>query len=766
MKTFLDFFLYIRLQLGCFAILLYIAFSFFSVKRRNTYVHKLFSVIILSSIFNLICDMATVYTVNHLDTVPPVLNHILHILFVGSTAMVVFCTYLYVRSLVYPEIEHPLGRPMSWIPFLLSILCILFLPIRYDRAPHTNYSAGLAVTSAYACIIFYFVRCFMLLIKFRKNVNKKQIRAIVTAILTILIVTSIQAFVSESLISSIGIVLLNIAFFFTVENPDATLIEELAYEKDRANEANQAKSNFLANMSHEIRTPINAVLGMDEMILRESSNPQIRQYAANIKHAGSTLLDLINEILDFSKIEAGKMELLPEPYETSSMIVDLVNMISERAEEKNLTFVMNANPKLPKTLYGDCIRLKQCILNLLTNAVKYTQSGSVTFNIDFIKSNNKSIILKISVKDTGVGIKEKDMERLFAPFERLEENKYKTIEGTGLGMTIVQKILQLHNSSLQVKSVYGKGSEFFFDLKQDVINWDEVGNINESYKKIVEELSSYNKKIYAPDAKILVVDDTEMNLEVVTNLLKSTGIQVDTALSGPKALEMVKYNRYDILFIDHRMPDMDGIQTFHEMQNMNENLSSGKPCIALTANAISGAKKMYLDEGFTDYISKPINPEKLEILIRKYLPKELIQENIESEVKNITKIESNKPDSSQIMNIIRSIDGINSAVLIENCRDPLLANKALKMFYNSIDQNSEELHNLLNAEDLKLYCVKVHALKSNARLIGASELAKQAEFLEHSSAENDLQTVKDHHNSMIYYLKSYKEKLAPIISQE
>lgn len=768
MKTLLDFLLYIRLQIGCFAVLIYIAISFFSVKRRKTYVHNLFSVIIISSICNLVFDMSTVYTVNHLETVPDFLNHLLHIFFVGSTALVIFCTYLYVRSLVYTTVKHPLGNPISWIPFGLSILCIAVLPIHYDIAPHTNYSAGFAVTAAYACIVFYFICCFFLLIKFRKIVDRKKRLGIVTALITILLVTSIQAFIAESLISSIGIVMLNLAFFFTVENPDAALIEELYYEKNKANEANKAKSTFLANMSHEIRTPINAMLGMDEMILREAKNPEIIQYAGNIKNAGTTLLEIVNEILDFSKIEAGKMNLIPENYDITSMIIELATVAHERADKKHLSFILNTDPYMPKNLYGDVLKIKQCILNLISNAIKYTKKGTVTFTIGFSRIDENFINVYISVKDTGIGIKKEDLPKLFSPFERIDEIKNRTIEGTGLGLALVEKTLALMNSHLEVESEYGKGSDFSFQIKQSVIDWMALGDIKEAYKDSLKNLTDYKEKLHAPDAKLLFVDDTEMNLEVIKGLLKNTEIQIDTVLSGKEALELVRKNTYDILFIDHRMPEMDGIETLHEMQKMNDNLCALKPCIALTANAISGVKKMYLSEGFTDYLSKPVNPAKLEEIIKMYLPKELIKPYSETENSQITEIkkdsiQNEEPQTEAFQNEDDfNFEDIDVSIGLENCGNKKLFRKALLMFYDSIEEKYNELENLFNSNDIKNYAIKIHALKSTARLIGASELSAQAAHLEKSANENDVDEVKAKHAQAMELFKSYRQKLSKI----
>ncbi len=680
-------------------------------------------------------------------------------------ALIVFCTYLYVRSLVYPHVDRRIGHPASWIPFILSIICIAFLPIHYDIAPHTNYSAGLAITSAYACIVFYFIMSFVLLILYRKNVDRKKRRGIVTALLAILIVTSIQAFVSESLISSIGVVFLNLAFFFTVENPDAALIEELYYEKNKANEANKAKSTFLANMSHEIRTPINAMLGMDEMILREAKDSDVIEYAGNIKNAGSTLLEIVNEILDFSKIEAGKMMLIPENYELSNMIIELATMANERATKKGLKFHLKTEQCLPNHLFGDVLRIKQCILNLLSNAVKYTQKGEVTLNIDFDRIDDKYIKLTVSVKDTGVGIKKEDLPKLFSPFERIEEDKNRSIEGTGLGLALVEKTLALMESHLEVQTEYGVGSEFGFAVKQEVKDWTCIGDIDEVYKESLKKLSNYKEKLHAPDAKLLFVDDTEMNLEVIKGLLKNTGIQVDTALSGQEALKLIREKTYDILFIDHRMPEMDGIETLHTMKTMPGNLCKNKPCIALTANAISGVKQMYLNEGFTDYLSKPVKPDKLEEIIIRYLPAELIKsedeqkqntqtqnQSVESKTQNSHKKEIDLLDEN-------SLEGIDINIGLENCGTKKLLKKALLLFYHSIDEKFNELESFLNADDIKNYGIKIHALKSTARLIGAKELSAQAEYLEKCANADNADEIKQKHPATMELYQSYKEKL-------
>lgn len=527
--------------------------------------------------------------------------------------------------------------------------------------------------------------------------------------------------------------------------------------------ASQAKSTFLANMSHEIRTPINAILGMNEMILRESKDKTTLGYASNIKLAGANLLSLVNDILDFSKIEAGKMELLPDNYELPSLINDLVNMTRERAQNKGLKYELNISPSLPKTLYGDSVRIKQCIINLLTNAIKYTKTGSVNFSMTYNKTDENNILLTVHVIDTGSGIKKEDMKKLFAPFERIDEEKNRTIEGSGLGISIVRRLLDLMNSKLEVKSTYGKGSDFSFSIIQKVIDWTPVGKLNEAFAENVEQMANYREKLHAPKARLLFVDDTAMNLDVIKGLLKNTGITIDTVLSGKEALKSVKNFKYDILFIDHRMPEMDGIETLHAMKKMRKNKSKGQPCIALTANAISGVKKMYLNEGFDDYLSKPVNPVKLEEMIRHYLPQDYLEED--SEENPVLNIQNTSSDFSDFIKQVNNIKSIDAESALKNCSDPELLYKSIRQFNLSIDERSQELQKFFEAEDWKNYEIKVHALKSTSRLIGALELSKIAEYLEECAEKNEIPEIKENHKKLLDLYLEFKTILKPLTEE-
>ncbi|MDD6039291.1 MAG: ATP-binding protein, partial [bacterium] len=364
--------------------------------------------------------------------------------------------------------------------------------------------------------------------------------------------------------------------------------------------ANHAKSDFLANMSHEIRTPINAILGMNEIILREEKDKNILAYAKDIRNASNTLLALINDILDFSKIESGKLEIIPVRYELSSIVHDCYSMIQMRAKEKNLKLVMDIDPALPSVLFGDEIRVRQATTNILTNAVKYTKSGSVTMKVRGQKKNGNEFLLQISVIDTGMGIREENKEALFDAFKRVDEKRNRSIEGTGLGLAITKQIVDLMNGEIGVESEYGKGSTFTISLPQLILDETPMGDFSKHYSEN-DNKDQYRESFHAPDAKILVVYDVQMNLTVVERLLARTMIQIDTVLSGEACLEAAQSKKYDLIFMDQMMPGMDGVETFAKLRS-SDGVNAGTPVIILTANAIQGAREGYLVIGFSDYL--------------------------------------------------------------------------------------------------------------------------------------------------------------------
>ena len=406
------------------------------------------------------------------------------------------------------------------------------------------------------------------------------------------------------------------------------MLERVEREKQRADKANEAKSAFLANMSHEIRTPINAVMGMNEMILRESEDPTILEYAKNIQNASKTLLVLINDILDFSKIESGMMEVVEDTYSLKSLLKALKTECSMRAEEKglNLTFVIPEST--PCMLLGDEVRVRQVLLNILTNAVKYTMTGSVTMTVSYEKVTEDEVKFTFAVADTGIGIKEENISRLFGKFDRIDEEQVHAIEGTGLGLSIVDRLVKLMKGTVTVESEYGKGSTFTVCLYQKIVGEETVGALQEE-TKMSEKRHRGVPLFMAPDAKVLAVDDNKVNLTVIKGLLRKTGAQITCVSSGSECLECAAKEQYDVILLDHMMPGMDGIETLEKLRKMPDNQSKNAAVIVLTANAMAGVRDMYIEKGFDDYLSKPIEGTALEQLLMKYLPDECIIKSTE-----------------------------------------------------------------------------------------------------------------------------------------
>lgn len=392
-------------------------------------------------------------------------------------------------------------------------------------------------------------------------------------------------------------------------------------EKQYAIATSESRTQFFASMSHEIRTPINTIIGMNEMILRENENEEIEEYSYNIKSASQMLLGIINDILDFSKIEAGKLQIVESDYRLADMINDVALGNGLRAKRKKLEFNLNVDETLPCVLKGDEIRIKQILNNLLSNAVKYTEKGNVTFSVKGIQ-DEEGFSLLISVKDTGIGIKEEDMNNLFSSFQRLELSKNRHIEGTGLGLNITKLLVELMDGTISVESEYGKGSCFTVKLQQKIVDKTAMGNLEQRRKAERAEKTSKEKGLHIPNAKILVVDDTKMNLVVIKGLLKRTGAQLDMAESGNQCFDMTKEKKYDVILMDHMMPEPDGVQTLHMIREDKENLNRETPIVVLTANAIAGMKEEYMAEGFDDYLSKPVEVEKLEEVLERILKTE------------------------------------------------------------------------------------------------------------------------------------------------
>lgn len=518
------------------------------------------------------------------------------------------------------------------------------------------------------------------------------------------------------------------------------LVEEMNIAKQEAEEAkqeaeyaNKAKSKFLANMSHEIRTPMNAILGMATLINREEIDYNVRDKVEGIENATRSLLTIVNDILDISKIESGKMEIVEQCYQSSMVIHDVINIIQYKIVDQPIEFEVAISETLPCMLYGDSIRLRQILINLLSNAEKYTNEGKIHFSIDWVEQEENAQLI-IKVQDTGIGIKEEDIEKLFTSFERLDVKRNHALEGTGLGLTICKQLLDLMQGSIYVESKYGEGSTFTVYLKQKILDKTPIQMV--PYKK---DKNNYTKDDFiAPEAKVLVVDDNLVNLKVAKGLLALYEMQIDTASSGKEALEILSYKDYDLIFMDHMMPDLDGIETVHIIREEKEKYNQHIPIIALTANAILGTKEAFLGEGFNGYLSKPIEVYKLEKILLEFLPTHLIQRIDHKKVKE------SKPSFK--------IEGID----VEKGLSNVEYNEALYIeLLNTYHKETSKLKNEIIdfGEDLCPFIVRIHAIKGSSRNIGITQIADYAEQLEDAAHEKDIAFLQVHHEPFMVQLE-------------
>ncbi|MBP3475350.1 MAG: response regulator [Lachnospiraceae bacterium] len=541
---------------------------------------------------------------------------------------------------------------------------------------------------------------------------------------------------------------------------------ELKDAMKAAKKAEGARDIFLANMSHELRTPINTILGLNELIIRESQDEAIKEYALDIRQAGNILLTLVSDILDFSKLEAGQLQLKEGIYDVSSLLNDLINSISIQLRKKKLDLVLDIANDIPYKLMGDEIHIRQIISNLLSNAVKFTEEGRVTLHLGWKQLEDDAIEIDVIVKDTGIGIKEQDMPKLFGAFQRMDSTVRSSGKRTGLGLAITNRLVEMMGGKLEVQSVYGKGSAFAFKLVQHVVDKEPLGDFEKQYKESLRSRENYQQKFIAPLGRILIVDDNAMNLAVAQGLLKQTRLQIDVANSGEECLALIKRKTYHLICLDHMMPVMDGVQTLHAIRAMEGNPSRDIPVIALTANAVAGAREFYINEGFQDYLTKPIDADKFENMLIEYLPDNVVYLTEDQDMGR----DYEKEDAEMALSIKESqlyMIGFNIRNGLKYMNgDKALYGKVLLDFHTILKEKEEALQDFLKKGDMPGYAIIVHSLKGNARNVGADDLADEAFTLEKMSKAGQLEDVEVRSPILFSMMRTMRESLKVYLDHE
>ena len=527
-------------------------------------------------------------------------------------------------------------------------------------------------------------------------------------------------------------------------------------------DANRAKTNFVSNMSHEIRTPMNSIVGITEILLRSRHSPKEQEYLLNIQSSGRVLLTIINDVLDCSKMEAGKMQLFDEPYDTCSLFHDRRISMENRIGHSGLELIYDIDQDIPCKLKGDMGRIRQVIINLVNNAIKYTEKGSVRFSVHVRQKNTDKVMLYYEVADTGIGIRKEDQKILFDAFQRVEMDRNRYVEGTGLGLTISQNLVNMMGGVIEVESEYGKGSRFFFTIEQTIIDPTPVSAVNYNGQKDNVTEKEAECLFIAPEAHILLVDDNELNLVVAKELLKPLRMQIDTAENGLQAVKMVRGSQYDLVLMDHMMPVMDGIEAAKAIRALPEDKYQKLPIIALTANAMVDARKEFLNAGMNGFVAKPIDFARICNQLKLWLPKDLVRDVPKEEAKKLLADDLSdreiQPEDPQM--------GFSFEEGVKHCGSKAALMKTIRIFYRTIDSKADKIEQCLKEGLISDYVVEVHALKSSALLIGAVPLSEAAKELEDYGKQGKTEVLEEKTPDVLTLYRDLKNILRPYAEKE
>lgn len=716
--------------------MLLLCIVYFTKKRIKTIETTIYAQLLILNVIGLTLELLCCYTVKNMDLIP-IFNIIANrsYLIYFATFVTLFTVYIYVVCNKNNEINkseiikfNKIEKIVIGVIYVVLLLFVIALPLKYYNESNAVYSYGLAVDVLTLACSLFMVLDFVCIFVNLKKLNKKKLIPMFA-----LLVCFAMSFMIRHINPGIILITCSFAFvtaimYFTIENPDVKMIEQLELAKEQADKANHAKTDFLSSMSHEIRTPLNAIVGFSDCIKNSDSLDEAKENADDIINASNTLLEIVNGILDISKIEAGRLEIVNSDYNAYDLFSGLAKLVTPKMNEKALDFQVSIAEDLPTTLYGDHANIKKVITNLLSNAYKYTEKGFVRYEVKCV-NNNGICRLIVSVEDSGRGIKKEDIDKLFTKFQRVDEDRNTTIEGTGLGLAITKQLLEMMGGNIVVNSTYGEGSKFIITLDQRIDN------------VVLEEDKVNSDTIDLTGKRILVVDDNTLNLKVATKLLERYNANVDVCDSGFGCISKITAGEeYDLILMDDMMPKMSGTETFKKLK---ESSSFNTPVIVLTANAITGMKDKYLNDGFDDYLAKPIEKEAMIIAFNK------IFKNVSSKEK-VSVVEEINNNSDFL-----EANGIDVKHGLELLGDISLYNDTMNDFINEMESRLLELDKYKTTSDMANYAILVHAIKSDCKYLGIMDLADIAYQHELKSKDNDIAFVNSNYDELIGKIEDY-----------